>query len=106
MLNSPIPLDIPDGNSFRFTVSNFALDIVNTRPLYSGAIIQTQVLRIFPRNTSPQIADAYFDILSVKLINRLISWLNNTDYAQRIFTLTKHGSGLDSEWQLSSEMAT
>src|SRR4051812_32301831 len=106
MLSNPIPLDIPDGNSFRFSVSSFELGMLNTRPLYTGTILQVRTLRVFPSNTSPAIIDAYFDVLSARLIDRLMTWLNKTDYSRRIFTVAKHGDGPDSEWQLSSEMAT
>lgn len=101
MLINPQLLDIIDGNSLRFTVSKFVVDDIDVRSSYDSRIVRQRALRIFPAFSSPSHGDGYFDLLSRGLIDRLMVRLESGDYSSLIFTLTKHGNGPASEWQVS-----
>lgn len=103
MLANVIPLDIPAGNSLRFTVEDYTQELGDTRPPYNNAIIQVDILRVFLRNSSPFIPHKYIDIPSVRLQRRILPWLREGNYAGKVFTITKHGDGPDADWQLSVE---
>ncbi len=83
--------ELSDGESFSTRVEGWKQGEVKIHPAKKPDGKMIKALRIDVPKSSKQYFPWYWDITSQTLIAQLIPFLESPGYAQKIYTITKHG---------------